>query len=53
MEDEVEEVTLRPINDIEEEIKRRKQYERSSGAYNSDSDDEMGGRPRGVSCAQQ
>eukprot|EP00890_Picochlorum_soloecismus_P002594 jgi/Picsp_1/3335/NSC_06174-R1_-like protein len=53
MEDEVEEVTLRHINNIEEEMKRRKQYERNSGAYNSDSDDEMGGRPRGVSCAQQ
>lgn len=54
MEEETEEVIMRPIKDIEEEIRRRKQYERSSGAYNSDSDDEMGGRgARGVSCAQQ
>ena len=51
-EEDIEEVTLSPITDIEEEIKRRKAYEKSGGAYNSDSDDDMGG-PRGVSCAQQ
>lgn len=52
-EEDIEEVILTPVADIEEEIKRRKQFERSSGAYNSDSDDDMGHGPRGVSCAQQ
>jgi DnaJ family protein A protein 2 len=52
-EEDIEEVAMVTVADIEEEIKRRKQYERTSGAYNSDSDDEMGDRPRGVSCAQQ
>jgi Mg/Co/Ni transporter MgtE len=52
-EEDIEEVAMVTVADIEEEIKRRKQYERTSGAYNSDRDDEMGDRPRGVSCAQQ
>ena len=50
----IEEVKLAVVQDIESEIKARREWEKSTGAaaYNSDSDDDM---PRGqrVSCAQQ
>ena len=46
---------LLPVPDIEQEIKARREHERRSGAeaYDSDSDDDMGGRGQRVSCAQQ
>lgn len=54
MDAEIEEVEMSVVKDIEAEIKMRREYERSTGQsqYNSDSDDDM---PRGqrVSCAQQ
>jgi len=52
--EEVEEVTLSTVNDMEEELKKRKMYERHHGgsnAYDDDSDEDMGGRG-GVQCAQ-
>lgn len=54
-EDDVEEVSMTPVEDMEAEVKMRRQFEKSmhSSAYDSDSDDDM---PRGaqrVACAQQ
>ena len=50
-------VNMRPINDMEDELKQRRQYTRntSNEAYDSDSDEEGGGRGGGqrVQCAQQ
>lgn len=53
--DDAEECHMKPVADIEEEIKNRARAARqaSSNAYDSDDDDEM---PRGaqrVQCAQQ
>ena len=50
----VEEVTLAAVKDIEQEIRKRREFERQmgSGAYDSDSDEDTP-RARGVSCAQQ
>ena len=47
---------MRAIDDMEDELKQRKQYTRnmSSEAYDSDSDEEGGGRGgQRVQCAQQ
>ena len=55
MGDDIEEVTLAKVADMEEELKKRKMYERhhsGSNQYDDDSDEEMGGH-RGVQCAQQ
>ena len=50
-------VHMRPINDMEDELKQRRQYTRntSNEAYDSDSEEEGGGRGGGqrVQCAQQ
>lgn len=49
-------VHMRPINDMEDELKQRRQYTRntSNEAYESDSDEEGGGRGgQRVQCAQQ
>ena len=49
-------VNMRPIEDMESELKQRKQYTRntSNEAYDSDSDEEGGGRGgQRVQCAQQ
>lgn len=49
-------VNMRPIDDMESELKQRKQYTRntSNEAYDSDSDEEGGGRGgQRVQCAQQ
>ena len=50
-------VNMRPINDMEDELKQRRQYTRntSNEAYDSDSEEEGGGRGGGqrVQCAQQ
>jgi len=54
-EDEVEEVTLAEVADMEEELKKRKMYERhhsNSNQYDDSDDDDMGGHGRGVQCAQ-
>eukprot|EP01025_Chloroclados_australasicus_P030807 TRINITY_DN309_c0_g1_i1.p1 TRINITY_DN309_c0_g1~~TRINITY_DN309_c0_g1_i1.p1 ORF type:complete len:432 (-),score=76.90 TRINITY_DN309_c0_g1_i1:478-1773(-) len=51
--DEAEEVKLKTIPDMEEELKRRQEEMRSTGeAYNSDSDEGYGGGQR-VQCASQ
>lgn len=55
-EDEPEQVHMRPINDMEDELKQRRQYTRntSNEAYDSDSEEEGGGRGgQRVQCAQQ
>lgn len=55
-EDSPEQVNMRPITDMEDELKQRKQYTRntSSEAYDSDSEEEGGGRGgQRVQCAQQ
>lgn len=47
---------MRPINDMEDELKQRRQYARntSNEAYDSDSEEEGGGRGgQRVQCAQQ
>ena len=49
-------VNMRPINDMEDELKQRRQYTRntSNEAYDSDSEEEGGGRGgQRVQCAQQ
>ena len=53
--DDIEEVRMTPVDDMEAEVKVRRQWERSmhTNAYDSDSDEDM---PRGaqrVACAQQ
>lgn len=48
-------VTMRPVEDIEEELRARRQYAKTSGAgeaYDS-SDDEEGRGGQRVQCAQQ
>ena len=47
-------VTVKPVDDIEEELQKRRQYakHRKSQAYDSSDDEEQGGRQR-VQCAQQ
>lgn len=54
-ETEVEEVRLVPVEDIQEEIKARREYERRTGAsaHDSDSDEEGGRGGQRVACAQQ
>lgn len=47
---------MRPIDDMESELKQRRQYTRntSNEAYDSDSEEEGGGRGgQRVQCAQQ
>ena len=49
-------VNMRPIDDMESELKQRRQYTRntSNEAYDSDSEEEGGGRGgQRVQCAQQ
>ena len=49
-------VNMRPITDMEDELKQRRQYTRntSNEAYDSDSEEEGGGRGgQRVQCAQQ
>ena len=48
-------VSLRPIVDMEEELRARRQFQRAGGneAYESDSDEEGAGGGRRVQCAQQ
>lgn len=49
-------VNMRPIHNMEDELKQRKQYTRntSNEAYDSDSEEEGGGRGgQRVQCAQQ
>ena len=49
-------VNMRPIHDMEDELKQRRQYTRntSNEAYDSDSEEEGGGRGgQRVQCAQQ
>ena len=49
-------VNMRPINDMEDELKQRRAYTRntSNEAYDSDSEEEGGGRGgQRVQCAQQ
>ena len=50
----VAQVTLRPVDDMEEELRARKQYAKSQSAEAYDSsDEEEGGRGQQVRCAQQ
>eukprot|EP00891_Asterochloris_glomerata_P004871 jgi/Astpho2/4871/Aster-05805 len=53
--DDIEQVSLRPIVDMEEELRARRQFQRAGGneAYESDSDEEGAGGGRRVQCAQQ
>ena len=47
-------VSLRPVDDMEEELRARKQYAKSQSAEAYDSsDEEEGGRGQQVRCAQQ
>lgn len=55
--DEHEECHMKPVEDMNEEFKSRAKIGRShisnSNAYDSDDEDEMGGRGQRVQCAQQ
>lgn len=53
--DDVEEVAMIPITDMQDELRQRREDMKrfGSSAYDSDSDDDMGGGARRVQCAQQ
>jgi hypothetical protein len=46
-------VSLRPIADIEEELRTRRQQAKGGAAYESSDDEEGGVRGQRVQCAQQ
>jgi DnaJ family protein A protein 2 len=48
-------VSMRPIKDMEEELRARRQYAKAHSAEAYESSDEEDGMPRGqkVQCAQQ
>lgn len=49
----VMQVTMRDVEDMEEELRARKQYAKSQSAEAYDSSDEEEGRGQQVRCAQQ
>lgn len=51
--DDLEQVILRPVLDIEEELRTRRQQAKGGAAYESSDDEEGGVRGQRVQCAQQ